>query len=78
MIKDYTIEGDYTDARMIGSLVYMVTREQVYPYYNDRIIVPTLREGTKTIVQPDVWYFDNPDQQYTFTTITAIDAATGN
>ena len=77
VMKDYTIEGDYTDARMIGSLVYMVTREQVYPYYNDQIIVPTLREGTKTIVQPDVWYFDNPDQQYTFTTITAIDAATG-
>ena len=78
MLKDYTIEGDYTDARMIGSLVYMVTREQVYPYYSDRIIVPTLREGTKTIVQPDVWYFDNPDQQYTFTTVTAIDAGTGN
>jgi inhibitor of cysteine peptidase len=77
VIKDYTIEGDYTDSRMIGSQVYMVTREQVYPYYNDQIIVPTLREGTKTIVQPDVWYFDNPDQQYTFTTITAIDAGTG-
>jgi inhibitor of cysteine peptidase len=78
VVKDYTIEGDYTDARMIGSLVYMVTREQVYPYNNDQIIVPTLREGTKTIVQPDVWYFDSPDQQYTFTTITAIDAGTGN
>jgi uncharacterized secreted protein with C-terminal beta-propeller domain len=78
VMKDYTIEGDYTDARMIGTLVYMVTREQVYPYYNDRIIVPTLREGTKTIVQPDVWHFDYPDQQYTFTTITAIDAGTGN
>ena len=78
VLKDYTIEGDYTDARMIDSLVYMVTREQVYPYYNDRIIVPTLRESTKTIVQPDVWYFNNPDQQYTFTTITAIDAGTGN
>ncbi len=77
VMKDYTIEGDYTDARMIGSLVYMVTREQINSYYNDPIIVPTLREGTKTIVQPDVWHFDYPDQQYTFTTITAIDAGTG-
>jgi len=77
VMKDYTIEGDYTDARMIGSLIYMVTREQVYPYNNDPIIVPTLREGTKTVVQPDVWHFDYPDQQYTFTTITAIDAGTG-
>ena len=77
LMKDYTIEGDYTDARMIGTLVYMVTREQVYPYYNDQIVVPTLREGTKTVIQPDVWHFNYPDQQYTFTTITAIDAATG-
>ena len=77
VMKDYTIEGDYTDARMIGSLVYMVTREQIYPYYYDQIVVPTLREGTKTVVQPDVWYFDNPDPQYTFTTITALDAGTG-
>ncbi len=78
VMKDYTIEGDYTDARMIGPLVYMVTREQVYPYYSDQIIVPTLREGTKIVVQPDVWYFDNPDQQYTFSTITAIDTGTGD
>jgi inhibitor of cysteine peptidase len=78
VMKDYTIEGDYTDARMIDSLVYMVTREQVYPYYSDQIIVPALREGTTTVVQPDVWHFDYPDQQYTFTTITAIDAGTGN
>jgi uncharacterized secreted protein with C-terminal beta-propeller domain len=78
VLKDYTIDGEYTDARMIGSTVYMVTREQIYPYYNDPIIVPVLREGTKTVVQPDVWYFDNPEQQYTFTTITAIDAGTGN
>lgn len=77
VMKDYTIEGDYTDARMIGPLVYMVTREQVYPYYNGPVIVPTLREGTKTIIQPDVWHFDHPDHQYTFTTITAIDATTG-
>jgi uncharacterized secreted protein with C-terminal beta-propeller domain len=78
VLKDYSIDGDYADARMIGSTVYMVTREQIYPYYNEPIIVPALREGTTTVVRPDVWYFDNPEQQYTFTTITAIDAGTGN
>ncbi|MDD1712697.1 MAG: beta-propeller domain-containing protein [Methanoregulaceae archaeon] len=78
VLKDYSMNGDYLDARMIGSTVYMVTRDQVYPYSQDQIIVPTLREGSRTVVQPDVWYFDNREAAYTFTTITALDAAGGN
>ena len=78
VLKDYTIDGDYIDARMIGSLVYMVTREQVYTYAGNHVVVPALREGTTTVVQPDVWYFDNRESQYTFTTITSLDAASGN
>ncbi|MCQ8894222.1 MAG: beta-propeller domain-containing protein [Methanolinea sp.] len=78
VIRDYSIEGDYLDARMIGSLLYLVTQEYVYPYCDAPVTVPLLREGTKTVVRPDVWYFDNPESQYTFTTITALDVATGN
>ena len=32
VLKDYTIDGDYIDARLIGSNLYLVTREQVYTY----------------------------------------------
>jgi inhibitor of cysteine peptidase len=78
VLKDYTIDGDYNDARMIGSLVYMVTREQVYTYGGDHVVVPALREGTRTVIQPDVWYFNHPESQYTFTTITSLDASSGN
>ncbi|MDD1718425.1 MAG: beta-propeller domain-containing protein [Methanoregulaceae archaeon] len=77
-MKDYTIDGNYIDARMIGTVVYMVTREQVYPYYNDHIVIPVLREGTRTVIQPDVYYFDNHESQYMFTTITSFDAKSGN
>lgn len=77
VVKDYSIEGDYIDARMIGPLVYLVTREQIYPYRDAPLVVPALREGTRTVVQPDVWYFDHPDSQYTFTTITSLDIASG-
>jgi len=77
VMKDYSIEGQYLDARMIGSLVYLVTQEQIYPYRDYPLVVPVLREGTRTVVQPDVWYFDHPESQYTFTTITSLDAATG-
>ena len=30
--KDYTIDGDYIDARLIGSNLYLVTREQISSY----------------------------------------------
>ncbi len=71
------MDGDYIDARMIGSLVYMITREQVYTYSGNHVVVPALREGTRTVIQPDVWYFDNREYQY-ITTITSFDVSSGN
>jgi uncharacterized secreted protein with C-terminal beta-propeller domain len=76
LLKDYTIDGDYTDARMIGNTVYLLSRESVYPY-NDRIIVPAVWENAKVVISPDVYYFDNPERQYDFTTVTSFDAQTG-
>ena len=73
LLKDYTIDGDYINARLIGSNMYLVTREQVYTYDRDHITVPVVREGTKTIIAPDVYYFDNPERQYAFTTVSSFD-----
>ncbi|MDD1680049.1 MAG: beta-propeller domain-containing protein [Methanoregula sp.] len=73
VLKDFTIDGDYIDARLIGSNLYLVTREQVYTYRMDQITVPAIREGTKTVIAPDVYYFDNPERQYAFTTISSFD-----
>ena len=73
VLKDYTIDGDYIDARLIGPDLYLVTREQVYTYDMDRITVPAVREGTKTVIAPEVYYFDNPERQYAFTTISSFD-----
>jgi uncharacterized secreted protein with C-terminal beta-propeller domain len=75
VIKDYTIDGDYVDARMIGGIVYMLTRENIYAY--DDIVVPAVREIGKVVIEPDVWYFDNPEYNYVFSTVTALDATTG-
>jgi inhibitor of cysteine peptidase len=71
--RDYEIDGDYTDARLIGSNLYLVTREQVYSYRDEEITVPCLKESGRCIVTPDVYYFDNPERQYAFTTITSFD-----
>ncbi len=76
VLKDYTIDGDYVNARMIGSTVYLLSRESVYPN-NDRIIVPAVRENAKIVATPDVYYFDNPERQYDFTTVTSFDARNG-
>jgi inhibitor of cysteine peptidase len=76
VLRDYTIDGDYVNARMIGSTVYLLSRESVYPY-NDRIIVPAVRENAKIVATPDVYYFDNPERQYDFTTVTSFDARNG-
>jgi len=72
VLKDFTIDGDYVNARMIGDTVYLLSRESVYPY-DDRIIVPAIRENAKIIATPDVYYFDNPEMQYDFTTVTSFD-----
>ncbi|MFA5213771.1 MAG: beta-propeller domain-containing protein [Methanoregula sp.] len=77
VLKDYTIDGNYENARMIGDTVYLLSRESVYPYY-DQILIPAVRENTKVVFTPDVYYFDNPEQQYDFTTITSFDVASGN
>lgn len=77
VIRDVEIDGDYTDARLIGTTLYLVTREQVYLYGDHGITVPCLREGGTCVVTPDVYYFDNPERQYAFTTISSFDTGTG-
>ncbi len=78
VVKDYEIDGDYIDARLIKSNLYLVTREQVYNYRDEEIRVPCVRENAKCIVTPDVYYFDNPERSYAFTTVTSFDTTSAN
>ena len=74
-LREYSIDGDYVDARMIRGTVYMLTRE--YVFLNDDIVVPAVRESARVVVKPDVYYFDNPEREYVFSTVTALDVASG-
>jgi uncharacterized secreted protein with C-terminal beta-propeller domain len=70
IVKDYSVNGYYNNARMIGDNVYLVTINDVnYP----RPIIPQIRESSEVLITPDVFYFDNPEQYYNFNTISAID-----
>ncbi len=76
VIKNYTLDGSYTDARMTGTTVYLLSRESVYPY-SDGIVIPAIRENGKIVATPDVWYFDNPEPQFDFTTVSSFDITGG-
>lgn len=71
LLKDYNINGNYFQSRMIGDYVYFIVKDNVY-YSEDFIDVPVIRERSEKIISPDVYYFDNPEQNYVFHTIASF------
>jgi inhibitor of cysteine peptidase len=70
-IANYSINGNYFQSRMIGDYVYFIAKNDVY-YTNDLVEMPAIRKGAVKIMSPDVYYFDNPEQNYVFHTIASI------
>lgn len=70
-VTKYEIDGSYVNSRMIGDIVYLITNSGV-DYSNP--IIPRIMEGANPII-PDVYRFPNPEQSYTFNTVTAFDVA---
>lgn len=74
--REFTLDGNYLQSRMIGDHVYFLVRDDVriYDYYPE---MPVIREGTATVVKPDIYYFDNPEESYQFTTVASLDVTSG-
>ncbi len=70
ILKDYSIDGHFMDARMIGNYAYFVTNSNV-DYQYPRL--PVIMEDSIRIMTPDAFYFDNVEQFSNFNTLTAID-----
>ncbi len=70
ILKDYSIDGHFMDARMIGNYAYFVTNSNV-DYQYPRL--PAIMEDSIRIMTPDAFYFDNVEQFSNFNTLTAID-----
>ncbi|QLH04322.1 copper amine oxidase [Nitrosopumilus oxyclinae] len=70
ILKDYSIDGHFMDARMIGNYAYFVTNSNV-DYQYPRL--PVIMEDSIRIMTPDAFYFDNMEQFSNFNTLTAID-----
>ena len=70
ILKDYTIDGNFVDARMIGDFAYFVTNNSInyqYPRF------PIIMESSEPVLIPDAFYFDNEERFSNFNTLTAID-----
>ena len=70
IVKDYSIDGHFMDARMIGDYAYFVTNSGV-DYQHPRL--PIIMEDSVRIMTSDAFYFDNAERFSSFNTITAID-----
>lgn len=71
-VANFSINGNYFQSRMIGSHVYFISKNHVY-YTYDFVDMPVVRKDAVKIMSPDVYYFDNPEQNYVFHTIASID-----
>ncbi len=71
LLNNYSINGNYFQSRMIGDYVYFIAKDPVN-YYDNVVDVPVIKQGTTRILAPDVYYFDNPEQNYVFHTIASI------
>ena len=70
ILKDYSIDGHFRDARMIGDYAYFVTNNHIN-HQNPRL--PVIMEDSVRIMTPDAFYFDNVEEFSNFNTLTAID-----
>jgi uncharacterized secreted protein with C-terminal beta-propeller domain len=69
ILKDYSIDGHFRDARMIGDYAYFVTNSNVDHQYPR---LPVIMEDSVRIMTPEAFYFDNVEQFSNFNTLTAI------
>ena len=76
LAKDYEIDGYYYESRMIGDYVYFISTKNVY--YGGPIILPMIRESSKIVARRDVYYFDNPEENYNFNTVASFNVFDDN
>ena len=70
ILKDYSIDGHFSDARMIGNYAYFVTNNYIN-HQHPRL--PIILEDSIRIMTPDAFYFDNIEEFSNFNTLTVID-----
>ncbi|MDO8460721.1 MAG: beta-propeller domain-containing protein [Nanoarchaeota archaeon] len=73
-----SIDGNYVDSRMIGDYVYTITTKYINTYYGVDLPVYRINEDLITTQPSDVQYFDEPDQDHVFTSVSALNLKKGD
>ena len=73
LTRDFSIDGNYFNSRMIGDYIYFVATMYTYQTMTD-VALPRIHEGneTTTIEATDISYYNFSDTSYTFTTVVAL------
>jgi len=73
LVRDLAFDGTYTNSRLIGDFVYLITSRDGYGYDLEPLpLVLRDRQLVKTDQFPSVYYVDMPYRGVSFTTISAI------
>ena len=80
MTRNFSVDGNYYDSRMIGDYVYIVLNKHFYYMEDQPIPLPviTTKEQTETVEASEIYYPDNPDTSNTFTTIISVNTQDDN
>lgn len=71
--REFSVDGNYFSSRMIGDYVYMVATQYTYLYETD-VFLPRVHSNnqTETIEATEIYFYNNSDTSYTFSTIVAV------
>ena len=69
MLNNYEVTGSYAGARMIGDNVYLISNSYVNYVHP---MIPVLRGMSGGPIVSDVYYFGNPETNYSFDTMTTL------
>ncbi len=77
-VRHLDFEGSYSQSRMIGDYLYLVTTQPTYVTYDDNPVPILLDDdavvplGERNGFNPDVYYIDAPYYAQIFTTVSAV------
>jgi inhibitor of cysteine peptidase len=73
LTRNFSVDGNYFSARMIGDYVYVVTTQYTFFIETD-VFLPRVHSENETevISADDIYYYNFSDSSYSFTTIVAL------
>jgi inhibitor of cysteine peptidase len=71
VVQEYSVNGDYYEARMIDDYIYFVAKDDLY-YSHGYVDLPVIMENNVKVLSPEIYYFDNPETNYVFHTVASF------